>query len=661
MNKLILVILVWTFIGFLAFGRNTKTSIKVKKNSSSIYKKLPKVYEKLTKIPLVGTSLINIKRRLYINQYDSERVLRAKSVLYYGISWCISLVLFAFLFFIYRKDLYIVCVLALVCIYLRVIVVDILVGDDTKLLKEMVDFIKDLKHQFNLKGSTETALYEASKLAGEVMQVHAKNMCEAIKSKRALNTYCRQAPNKYIKLLTVYIYLTAEMGDASIDGRSAFITNMNYLMKQIKMEVDKRDKLKYWLKGINILTILPLAFTDYIKNWSLPKFPQATFFYNSSLDIMAKVILLIISMICFITIREIERNSDQQAKINLKKNNWEANLLKIKPIRKVVSFITPKKDTKEYIKMKNLIIDSGSQLKIDWIYLRKLVIALVAFIVVIFSIIGLKSLNVKNVMNNTSHMFVTSEDYITVGKEQLELTQIDRQILEENLDRNYTKEDLVQSAKSKGITDEKELNKLVTRVDNKLRYIENEHFKIYDLLLTILLSILATYIPNVKLYFEKKLRKIDMDSEVFEFYIIILLLMYHKRASIEMILDWMEKFSYTFKDPIRVCRNNLGKGVFKALNGLKETCKYKPFQRLVDNLIISEKIRIKDAFESLESERSFFETEQKELNERIVAEKRELGDLLGVVPALALITIYLLIPLGWASRLQFNSIYENLE
>ena len=205
------------------------------------------------------------------------------------------------------------------------------------------------------------------------------------------------------------------------------------------------------------------------------------------------------------------------------------------------------------------------------------------------------------------------------------------------------------------------MKKLVTRVDQKLKYIRNEHFKIYDLLVAIVVAILSTYIPNIQLYFEKKLRKIDMDSEVFEFYIIILLLMYHKRASIEMILEWMEKFSYTFKDPLRVCRNNLSKGVVKSLNELKTTCKYKPFQRLVDNLIISEKIKIKDAFESIESERSFFETEQKELNERIVSEKRELGDLLGVIPSLALITIYLLIPLAWASRLQFNSIYENLE
>ncbi|MBD8045845.1 hypothetical protein [Clostridium faecium] len=656
--KILIVIAAW---GFIIFRLNKNNNNKSNKVNEKKYIKYSRLYEKLTGIPLMGSSISNIKNRLYINDYNSEHILRTKAITYYFGSWLVSISLFVLLCFIYRGSLYITCLLAFICYYLKTALTDYLVGDDTKLLEELIEFIKDLKHQFNLKNSNiEAALYEAGKLSGQLMKFHSKKIEEAIKNRRDLNAYYDEAPNKYMKLIALYIYLTNEFGDAEVDGKSIFINNMNYIMEQIKIEVDKRDKLKYWLKFLTVLTVLPLLFTGMIKAWALNKFPQSTFFYNSSLDIITKIVLLAISVTCFIILREFERHSDKQVKITVKKNCWEARILKVKIIKKIVVKFTPNENSKEYYKAKNLIIDSGSYLTIEWLYLRKIISSIIVFFIVIISILGLQKINVNNVIDNTSYKFNSSE-FITVGKEQLEVGEFDKEFLEEYRNKDVKKEDIVKSAKEKGVKSDKEIEKLVNRIEDKLNYIRKEHFKIYHLFIALFIALFASDIPNLKLYLDKKIRKIEMDSEIFEFYTIFLLLMYHKRVSIEMILEWMEHFSYVFKDPIKKCRNNLGNGVFESLDTLKKDCQYKPFVRIVDNLIISENIKIKDAFESLESERQFFKDEQKELNERIVAERRDIGDTLGTAPTFLLFTLYLVMPLMWACSIQFSNLYEQLK
>lgn len=649
------------FIAFFLKGKNKKN-----KNNGKIYKLIQSLYEKLTKVPVIGKEIVDIKKRLYINKYNNEETSRIMAVIYYLASWLASIVLFLLLYIVYKESTYIVCVIAFVCYYLKIVLTDYLIGDDTKLLEQVVEFVKDLKHQFNLTGSVEQALYESSKLSGDLMKTHSKNMHECILSKESLNDYI--APNKYLKLIYNIIYLTSEYGDKKVDGKSIFIKNMNYIMREIKMELDKRDKIKYWLKALTTVALLPVLFPSMIKNWVLPKFPQSIFFYESSLDIITKIFILIISLGCFFGLRELEKNIDKQFKLKSDKKQWESVALDIKVINKVVMLFVPKENSKQYYKDKKLIQESGSNLTIEWLYLRKIICSVIAFVLVMSSIIGLQRLNINNTINNTSYKFIKYDTIVNVGKEQVSVTEFDKDIFENILKkdkksnevRKIEKEEIIKEIKLKGIKDEEVIKANALRIEEKLNYMNNQHFKWYHLIIALVIALFSSDIPNLKLFFQRRLRKADMDSEIFEFYTIILLLMYNDRASIEMIIEWMERFSEVFKEPLQKCRNNLGQGVFESLQVLKDECKYKPFGKIVDNLIMSEKIKIKDAFESLESEREFFEKEKEELNARIVAERKELGDLLGVIPTLSLFVFYLTIPLLWACTIQFNSIYNQL-
>lgn len=232
-----------------------------------------------------------------------------------------------------------------------------------------------------------------------------------------------------------------------------------------------------------------------------------------------------------------------------------------------------------------------------------------------------------------------------------------------NEDKIYktTTENLIKYMREYGIDDDEILKTAIIRVENKLNYLNNQYFKWYHIVLAIVVGFFAIDIPIWVLKFQKKLRQADMDTEVFQFYTIILLLMHHEKASIEMILEWMERFSDVFKNPIRKCQNNLQNGTVEALEQLKEDVKYKPFNKIVDNLIISEKIKLWEAFESLESEREFFEEERKELNKRIVHERVSLGELLGFIPMYVTVVIYFVLPLVWTSYIELDNILNNFK
>ena len=657
------ILAVWILIYLIIKSDSNKS----KKNNAKKYKLLLKIYDVLVTIPIIGNSILNIKKSLYANSDSNEYILRYKAIVYYFIGWFITLSVFITLYIIYGKNLYITCVLLFISYYLKTISIDKLIGDDTKLLKDLIEFIRDLKHQFHIKSAVCEAMYESINMATPLMAVQGKKMYEAIENEDALQNYYEECSNKYLKIVTGYIFLTNEYGDKRINGMSVFIKNMNYIMKEVMLEILKRDQLRYWLKALTGISLIPIIFPNIMERWMKNNFPQANFFYNSSLDIVARIIILIVALVCFIGLRQLEKYNDKQIKLTVKEKSWEKVLLKIKPIERIVHISMPKPNSSYYHKAINLLQQAGSYLTIEWLYLRRIISGLLGFIFVIISVIALQRIHIDNVLNNTSYRFITPSfnNVIVIGKDQVDIGKFDSEIITKvkNEDKIYktTTESLIKYMRDYGIDDDEVLKEAIIRVENKLNYLNNQYFKWYHIILAIVVGFFATDIPIWVLKFQKKLRQADMDTEVFQFYTIILLLMHHEKASIEMILEWMERFSDVFKNPIRKCQNNLQNGIVEALEQLKEDVKYKPFNKIIDNLIISEKIKLWEAFESLESEREFFEEERRELNKRIVHERVSLGELLGFIPMYVTVVIYFVLPLVWTSYIELENILNNFK
>ena len=152
-----------------------------------------------------------------------------------------------------------------------------------------------------------------------------------------------------------------------------------------------------------------------------------------------------------------------------------------------------------------------------------------------------------------------------------------------------------------------------------------------------------------------------MEDEVLQFQTIILMLMRIERVNVEIILEWLERYSNIFREPISKCVNNYEAGAWEALEELKEDVSYLPFIRIIESLQAAvEKIPIKDAFDELDSEREYYREKRKESNERLISRKAMIGRFIGFAPMVSMFVGYLIIPLVFIGLTSMSSSFATM-
>ena len=151
-----------------------------------------------------------------------------------------------------------------------------------------------------------------------------------------------------------------------------------------------------------------------------------------------------------------------------------------------------------------------------------------------------------------------------------------------------------------------------------------------------------------------------MENEVMEYQTIILMLMKIERINVEMILEWLERYSNIFRDAITKCVNNYESGPWEALEELKNDVSFQQFIRIVESLQAAvEKIPIREAFDELDTERAYHQEKRRESNDRMISKKSMIGKVIGFAPMVTLFVGYLIVPLcyvGMTSMMEaFNT------
>ena len=202
------------------------------------------------------------------------------------------------------------------------------------------------------------------------------------------------------------------------------------------------------------------------------------------------------------------------------------------------------------------------------------------------------------------------------------------------LRRNVEKKDIVRVMQRGLVNDDyidstdKERETAADRILEKIATIRSEYLGWLEVLGAMVLAMMAYMAPIWLLKFQIKMRQLEMEDEVMQFQTIILMLMRIERVNVEIILDWLERYSNIFKDPITKCVNNYESGAWEALEAMKEDVTYQPFIRMIESMQAAvEKIPIVDAFDELDTERDYYQAKRKESNERLISKKGMIGKL----------------------------------
>lgn len=662
-------------IFILLYGEQLKKqTVSVIKPSKTSEKKNLRLYIKLSAIPIMGPYLQGVKDRLLLNSLEEHKA-RQKAVNITALSAVISLAAFLFTSNQYGSNLYMQVVMLVFAVYFNSFLVNRFVGNSGKLLNSLTEFINDVKHYYHALNMVDTAIYEATVRAHYVMEGHGKEVYRIITSsngEKELLAYYETSPSKFLKILAGFSYMVKEYGDKKIQGVSLYIKNLNYIIEEIYLEIIKKSQLDYWLKGLPILVLLPILFPPWIEDWMSSSFPAAGEFFKSSTAFFLKNIIIFLVISCYIAVSSLQKSYTKIKRLKMQDNSIEQGALKIFWIKWLLEYMKPKITTLRYKNLIRLLQESGSVLNVEVIYLRKLMCGMVAFVMFLAIFVTAHSVNVNAILNDAAYGLKSNNLYLMLGKvsdgEQTDANKINRydkamlKVLA-GINRKLSLDEAVITIKEK--LDEKgytmgDTQVAAERINNKLISKAKESLKLWEIILCLLMAILLSNIPIWLLYFEKALRKADMQDEVFQFHTVILLLMHHESADVRKVLEWMHQLSDVFREAINRCLNNYHNPK-AALQQLKEDVKFKDFIYVIENLeMASDKITIQEAFDSLELDRDFYRENRKEANKRSVNSRIEFGKFIGFIPFYATIVLYLVLPLVFVSFTSLQSIIQQL-
>ena len=182
------------------------------------------------------------------------------------------------------------------------------------------------------------------------------------------------------------------------------------------------------------------------------------------------------------------------------------------------------------------------------------------------------------------------------------------------------------------------------------------YYRWWFMLINILGYFAGYYLPYLILQYKLRIVKMDMEDEVIQYQTIVLILMHVDGMLVDTVLDWLERFSFCFRQSIQECIINLEYSTRKALQKMKNQETFPPFRRFVDNLLMVEDEDILTAFSEIETDREYYKEKRKTDNEIISTQKAEVGKIVAFVPLILTLVIYMILPFALYSMEMMKSI-----
>lgn len=560
--------------------------------------------------------------------------------------------------------------MSLIVIIMVFIVNDVIIDSQVnkvadKIVRQIPEVFTEIRHSFHEHGMVVEAFEECiDELEDKEIMPQIRRIHDAITAENPevqLEKYYDVAPNRFLKLFAGVSYLTMELGDRKVDGISVYLKNLNNILNDAYLDILKRDKINYMFRSLTAIAIAPIFFIDVLQNWSQSNFPALINFYSGSFGFIIKALILISIFVSYFALKVIKDDSNQVKFDRITQKRWQEKVYKIPIVQKLVNAFMPAENTKKYIRKSQNIKGINAYLTMEWFYVNKFTYAIVTFLIVLIIALNMHYIDIQSVYTNLEQEFISLGQLSAEDQKAAEAYSAkDAEVVKELKNKGkLTDEDIKSALEKAGQTSSDED---AQRIKDKIENVKGAYLKFWEVIIAVMAAWVAYFVPDLILIIKNKIREMEKEDEIMQFQSIILMLMYIERVDVQTILEWLERYSYAYKEPIATALNNYEAGAVEALEDLKEAVPHKDFKRIVEGLISAvERIPIRDAFDELETERSFYYERRKEANERLIQKKYTYGKVLGFAPMVILIAGYFVGPLMVVSVLQMVQYFQTMQ
>ncbi len=644
-----------------------------KENAFSLEVLFQKLYVTYIRIPFIKRYALKIRRRLEIVNIDDEYNTRKGTAKVLTRALAIVIPIIIVTIFITSSNFLLMFILLIFEIFMIDTFIDGSVDKiDDNILKQQIDFFSEIRHAYHEYNMVEEAIYQVSQDDEKEISRQGEKIYEILISddpETELEKYYDIAPNSFLKEFAGVSYLTKEFGDRKVDGASLYLKNVNNITQEMQLEILKRDKLNYVFQSLSMIAIAPVLLLEPLKSWAISNFSFVASWYQGKPGMIVQILIMILTFVSYVLVRKLKDNGSTGIDTKNTENPWQEKLYKKKPIKKVVDLFIPKEGTKERRKIDNLLKDSASSQKIQWLFVNRISLAIVVCLASIVLFAQLHAIAVNYIYTEpTTDYNLMSQLSEKEEKTAMEKTERDNYFLDMFKGKMKTTVEDVELAfrRSKyyieGETEDSEITETAKRVvEEKLPVINSEYLQWFEILLAFVFAVIAYMAPIWILMFQVKMRQLEMEDEVMQFQTIILMLMRIERVNVEIILEWLERYSNIFKAPITKCVNNYEAGAWEALEAMKDEVSFMPLIRIIESLQAAvEKIPIVDAFDELDSERDYYREKRKESNERLIKRKGMIGKAIGFAPLVCMFVGYLIVPLVFIGLTSMSTSFTSM-
>ena len=471
-----------------------------------------KFYITCSRNPILRRYAYKLRRRLEIINLEDEYLTRNQvaKIMFKAVLIVVPLT-FLVIYMTHNNYLVMSSILLFEIFFIESLIEGMVDNIDNKLLREQLDFFSEIRHAYHEFNMVEEAIYDVAQDDEKEVSRQAEKIYEVLISddpETELEKYYDIAPNSFLKEFAGVSYLTKEFGDRKDkDGASLYLKNLNNITQEMQIEILKRDKLDYVFQSLSMIAALPILFLDTIKNWSISQFSFTRQFYNGTGGFMMQIALIIITFVCYVLTRRLKDNGSVNTAKNME-NPWQAKVYKNRFAKKIVDYFIPKQGTKEYRKNVQLLKDSASKLKMEWLYINRITVALACLVCSLIILISAHKMAINYQFTEPT------SDYDLLGsmsesqeKKAMETTEKDNVFLKKfQYDYDVTQEDLrkeIEESDEYGGSSDDDLEIITERIWNKLQIVQSEYVKWFEILIALVIMVLGYQAPIWLLLFQK--------------------------------------------------------------------------------------------------------------------------------------------------------------
>lgn len=617
--------------------------IKYQKGKNSLYM----FYRLFQRIPLLNKEFRKVEQRVRILfpadevsvNIESTRIMMRSLGIFFGV---IAVTLITFMGDLY----YLAFGLFIAFVMFKGRIATKLEKGEQTLLNQFSEFMSDLISAYRENhGRLDDAINSMIDDLPYFVGLHISKIYEIIKSphlEEAAEKYADYSPNIFLLSLVSLVVPTRIYGDKELsDGNTTFTKGLMNLKKQLNEEILKRERIDLAFSSLTTISLAAVVVIKPLEWFFLKFFPQTATFFTSPIGLAAMTAIFITSYACYTLVLSLK----SQRRDDIKEDTlWKK--IAAKPWLNRILNMQYKRHYTKMVRMERELNSIGDHTGVKAHLVKCAAMALVVFIVAHVMFIVADVSTARKALNDFSSEFtntiVPDESYTEamkgLSKDLANAHKNDREIDEEAL-----KEEI--RAKGTVIKKDDHVDPVVKMVEKRVAKYQKTYFKWWYEPIIFLLATIAFMAPTWILHFKAKAMIMSREDEVNSFNLLAMIFMDMDGIQITTLLEWMERFSYFYREAVMQCIIEVPMGKQKALEKLLAYDGMPDFRKFVKCMMNIDEVGFKKAFADIEIQQDYYNEKRKVDNERLISRKKTKAEKLAFAPIYATIALWLILPI----------------